>query len=128
MAKKEFSYRGKTLEELKSLSISDLSLLFKSRIRRLIKRGFTEEEKTLIESVENSKGKPVKTHCRDMIILPNMVGKNIMVHSGKGFVSIIIQPEMIGHRLGEFSLTRKRVTHSAAGVGATRSSTAATKR
>ncbi len=127
MAKKEFAYRGKTLEELKSMSINDLALLFKSRIRRLIKRGFTEEEKTFLSSLENSKGKPVKTHCRDMVILPTMVGKNIMIHSGKSFVSVIIQPEMIGHRLGEFSLTRKRVTHSSAGVGATRSSTA-TKR
>ena len=128
MAKKEFIYRGKTLEELKSMSISDLALLFKSRIRRLIKRGFTEEEKSFLAQLEKSKGKPVKTHCRDMIILPNMVGKNIMIHSGKGFISVIIQAEMIGHRLGEYALTRKRVTHSSAGVGATRSSTATSRK
>ena len=127
MAKKEFTYRGKTLEELKAMSISDLSLLFKSRIRRLIKRGFTDEEKRFLDALEKTKGKPVKTHCRDMIILPDMVGKNIMIHSGKAFVSVIIQPEMIGHRLGEYSLTRKRVAHTSPGVGATRSSTA-TKR
>ena len=128
MAKKEFAYRGKTLEELKSMSINDLAPLFKSNIRRLLKRGFTDEEKRFLEKLDKKTNKPVKTHCRDMVILPTMVGRNIMIHTGKDFLNILIQPEMIGHRLGEFALTRKRVTHSSAGVGATRSSTAATKR
>jgi small subunit ribosomal protein S19 len=57
-----------------------------------------------------------------MLILPFMVGKNVMVHDGKTFQPVFITEEMIGHRLGEFALTRRRVTHSAPGIGATRSS------
>ena len=57
-----------------------------------------------------------------MIILPEMVGVTIKIHMGKSFVAIRIEPEMIGHVLGEFALTRKIVSHSAPGIGATRSS------
>ncbi|HHH78058.1 MAG TPA: 30S ribosomal protein S19, partial [Thermoplasmatales archaeon] len=58
----------------------------------------------------------------DIIVLPQMVGRRIMVHNGKDFVSVTIQPEMIGHYLGEFAVTRKEVKHAGPGVGATRSS------
>lgn len=121
MAKKEFHYRGKTLDELQQLSLNELSELFTSYARRKMKRGLTETEKTLLKNIRTS-SKPVKTHCRTMIILPEMVNKTIKVYNGKAFEDIMIQPEMIGHRLGEFSLTRKRVAHSSPGVGATRSS------
>lgn len=128
MAKKEFVYRGKKLEELQAMGLKDLAELFPAGARRVIKRGFTDEEKRFIAKLDKGGSRPVKTHCRDMIILPNMVGKTIMVHSGKEFVSLIIQPEMISHRLGEYVLTRKRVGHSSPGVGATRSSSAASVR
>lgn len=121
MAKKEFTFRGKGLQELQSLSIEELAILLPSRQRRKIKRGFTEAEKTLLKRLVKSK-KDVETHCRDMIILPSMVGKTIKVYNGKEFVPVGIMPEMIGHYLGEFSFTRKRVSHSAPGIGATRSS------
>ncbi len=121
MAKKDFTFRGKSLQEMQSLSIEELSLLLPSRQRRKIKRGFTEAEKTFLKRLDKSK-KDVETHCRDMIILPNMVGRIIRVYNGKEFVPIGIMPEMIGHYLGEFSFTRKRVAHSAPGIGATRSS------
>ncbi len=120
MAKKEFQYRGKTLEELKKLSLEELAELLPARERRSIKRGLTHEEKKLLEKLE--KKDKVKTHAREMIILPSMVGKTIMVHNGKSFVDVQIQPEMIGMRLGQLALTRKRVQHSGPGVGATRSS------
>lgn len=120
MAKKEFQYRGKTLEELKKLSLEELAELLPARERRSIKRGLTHEEKKLLEKLE--KKDKVKTHAREMIILPSMVGKTIMVHNGKSFVDVHIQPEMIGMRLGQLALTRKRVQHSGPGVGATRSS------
>ncbi|MBW2996906.1 30S ribosomal protein S19 [Candidatus Woesearchaeota archaeon] len=121
MAKKEFFYRGKNLEELQEMGLKELAALLPAAARRKIQRGFTEQEKVLLKNLKTS-GKPVKTHCRSMIILPEMVNKTIKVYNGKTFEDIIVQPEMIGHYLGEFSLTRKRVAHSAPGVGATRSS------
>ena len=121
MAKKEFTYKGKTLDELKKLSMNELAQLFTSRQRRKIKRGFTEQEQILLKKVRASQ-KNIETHCRDMIILPEMVGFTIKVHGGKEFIPLIIEPEMIGHCLGEFVLTRRRVQHSAPGIGATRSS------
>lgn len=120
MAKKEFTYRGKTLEELKSLSIKDFMNLLPSRQRRSLKRGITDQHKKVLEKMK--KGKNIKTQCRDIIILPEMVGKLIKIHNGKEFVTISIHAQMIGHYLGEFTLTRKGVSHSAPGVGATRSS------
>lgn len=128
MAKKEFRFQGKSLDELKAMSISDLSPMFKSDIRRKIKRGFTDEEKRFLENLRKAGDKPVKTHCRDMIILPDMVGKTIRIYTGKDFATVLIQSEMIGHRLGEYALSRKRVTHSSPGVGSTRSSGAVSQK
>ena len=68
------------------------------------------------------KGKNIKTHLRELVIVPTMVGLTVYVHNGKTFEQIRIIPEMIGHRLGEFSLTRRTVKHGSAGIGATRSS------
>lgn len=121
MVKKEFSYRGKTLEDLQEMGLKELAALFPAAARRKIKRGFTEQEKILLNNLRTSK-KPVKTHCRTLLILPEMVDKTIKVYNGKLFEDVIVRPEMIGHYLGEFSLTRKRVAHSSPGVGATRSS------
>ncbi len=122
MARKEFLFRGKKIDDLKSLSLNEFAELLKSRERRKIKRGFTEEEKKLLKDLERKN--EVKTHCRDMVILPLMVGKTINVYNGKEFVAVRVTAEMLGHRLGEFALTRKRVQHHAPGVGATRSSQA----
>ena len=123
---KEFKYRGKSLEELKSMDIKEFAKLLPARQRRSILRGFTEEQKKLLKKVELAlKGKynkPIRTHERDMIILPKFVGLKFAVHNGKEFITFEVKPEMIGHRLGEFSPTRKRVQHSAPGFGATRSS------
>ena len=120
MAKKEFTYRGKTLEELNNMSINDFAELVPARKRRSLKRETIDSHKTFMNKV--MKGNNIKTKCRDVIIIPQMVGKNIRVHNGKEFIPVLIQPEMIGHYLGEFVLTRRRVTHHAPGVGATRSS------
>ena len=120
MVKKEFTYRGKTLEELKKLSLNELSGIMPARQRRTLKRGLTEQQKILIKNIRKNGG--AKTHCRDMIILPEMVGKTIKVYSGKEFMPVMVVEEMIGHCLGEFILTRKRVAHSAPGIGATKSS------
>ncbi len=119
-----FTYRGYTLEELQKMSLEEFAKIVKARIRRKLFRGFTEAEKKLLQRIRKYRGKNkfIKTHCRDMVILPEMVGLTIGVHNGKEFVPVKITPEMIGHRLGEFALTRKQVKHSAPGIGATRSS------
>lgn len=126
MAKKEFSYRGKTLEELQKMDLKEFASLLTSRERRKVSRGFRDAEKKLLEKIDKFKAgatkKPVKTHCRAMVVLPIMVGMKIQIHNGKAFVPIDIMPEMIGHRLGEFAMTRVKVAHSAPGIGATKSS------
>ena len=120
MAKKEFTYRGKTLEELQAMDLRDFIKLLPARERRSLKRGFTDQEKILMNEIK--KKDAVKTHCRDLVITPEIVGRKVRVHSGKEFVMVAIEPEMIGFRLGDFVLTRKNVAHSSPGVGATRSS------
>ena len=118
---KVFTYRGKTVEELKKMSLQDFIKLIPSRERRKLAKGLSEKEKKFLERLGNAQ-KPLRTHLRDMVIVPEMLDKQVMLHSGKEWVLVMIKPEMLGHRLGEFVLTRKRVMHSAPGVGATRAS------
>ena len=119
--KGEFTYRGKTISELQKLSIEEFSELLPSRQRRTISRGFPDAWKNILQQFRSGKDS-VRTHYRDMIIFPEMVGKSIEVYNGKQFVKVEVQPEMVGHRFGEFALTRNKVSHGNAGVGATRSS------
>ncbi len=118
--KEEFLYRGRKMADLAKLSIEELAGLFPARQRRSIKRGVAKENKNLLTNLKNKDS--VRTHIRNMIILPDMVGKNIEIYNGKSFEKVEIMPEMIGHVFGEFAMTRGRVQHGAAGVGATRSS------
>lgn len=124
---KEFTYKGKTINEIKKMELNQFLELVPSRLRRSIKSGFTEEQKKLLKkidlAVEGKYKKPIKTHCRDMVILPKMVGLTIEVHMGNAFLPLKITEEMLGHYLGEFAITRKKVQHSAPGIGATKSST-----
>ncbi len=114
MALKEFKFHGKTLEELQAMSITEFSELLPSRQRRSFKRGLSEEKKKLVVKVEKKNN--VKTHLRDMIILPSMVGKTIQIHTGKTFLPVIIVEDMIGKYFGEFALSRKRASHTSMGV------------
>ncbi len=127
---KEFAYRGYTIDELQGMSMDDFINLLPSRQRRTLNRGLTPPQRILLEkmrkmpkeiSAEENK-MIVKTHIRDMVILPEMVGLSILVHNGKDFVSVDIEPEMIGHYLGEFAITNKPVRHGIPGIGASRSS------
>jgi len=118
---KVFLFRGKKAEDLKKMSLTEFAELLTSRERRSLKRGFTPAQKKLLEALKKEK-RDYKTHCRDMIIIPDMLGKSIRVHNGKEFVMLKISEEMLGHRLGEFAVTRKKVAHSSPGIGATRSS------
>ena len=126
MALKEFTYRGHTVEELKLMSLEDLMNIFPSRQKRSLLRGLSEEKKKLLEDIRKSKESnstdPIKTHIRDMIILPVMIDLTIHVYNGKEFVPVLIQPELIGHNLGEYSPTNKRVQHGTPGIGSSRSS------
>jgi len=130
LARKIFKFRGYTLEELQEMSLDEVIELLPSRQRRSLKRGFLpEQEKVLkriekVKNIENKSGKPIviKTHVRDMIVLPNMVGLTFGIYNGQDFVEVTIQPEMIGCYFGEFSQTRGRVQHGDPGMGATRSS------
>jgi small subunit ribosomal protein S19 len=123
---KEYKYRGVAVEELYGMSLEKLFELLPSRARRSLTRGITDNKRKLLEETKLAKaGKlknPIKTHLRDVIILPNMSGLTIHVYTGKEFKPIEIKPEMVGHYLGEFALTNKRVIHGAPGVGASRSS------
>ncbi len=114
MALKEFKFNSKTLDELKQLSLSELAEIFPARQRRTIKRGFSDTHKKLIEKI--NKKNNVKTHLRDMIVLPSMVGKTVQIHTGKGFQAILLKEEMIGHYFGEYALTRRKATHTSVGV------------
>lgn len=129
MAKKELKYRGKTEDELKNMSLKEFTILLPSRQRRSLTRGLTEGQKSLyarIKKVKDGKSKkPIKTHCRNAVIIPEMLGMIINVHRGQEFVPVEITIEKLGHYLAEFRLTRTRVQHSAPGVGATKSSAAA---
>ncbi len=128
---REFTYRGYTLEQLQQMSMDQFIQLLPSRMRRSLERGLTHAQLRLLEKVRKYRAmmergekpeKPLKTHARDMVILPEMVGLTIHVYNGKEFIPVEIKPEMIGHRLGEFAITNKPVKHGRAGVGATRSS------
>ena len=123
LKKKEFRYRGKSLEELKQLDIREFSKLLKSNERRTALRQTEELQKFVLRCKEKiGKDKQIKTHSRYLVIVPHMVGLTIMVYNGKTFVPVQVIGEMLGHRLGEFSVTRTKVKHGAAGVGATRGS------
>ena len=121
--KKEYSCQGYSIEDLQKLSIEEILPLLPSRSRRTLKRGLTQRQDKLLNDIEKAqRGDTIKTHCRNMIILPKFVGHTINIHNGKEFQRITIEPQMIGHYLGEFALTRQKVKHTGPGVGATRSS------
>lgn len=126
---REFTYRGYTLEQLQSMSMDEFINILPSRQRRSLHRGLSFEQRTLLENIRKAKeamrkggNVTIKTHARDMVILPEMVGLKILVHNGKEFVPVEVKPEMIGHYLGEFAVTNKPVKHGTPGIGASRSS------
>lgn len=126
LRKKELTYRGKTIEELKKLDIREFASLLKSNEKRTVLKQYDDIHRFILSCNEKIQhGKPIKTHTRRLVIVPRMVGMKINVHNGKEFVLVDVTIEMLGHRLGEFSVTRSKVKHGAAGIGATRSSASA---
>lgn len=121
-------YRGKDVSYLKTLSVREAAALLPSRSRRTVLRHFELTEKFLKLCDEKiARKKKIRTHLRDLVVLPHFVGKTIGIYDGKAFQDVTITYEMIGHRLGEFALTRKKVNHSEAGIGATKGSRALKK-
>jgi len=119
--KKEFLFRGNTMEELLAMPFDELLELLPSRARRTYLRGLNYEQQLLFDNLKDAEG-TIRTHRRDIPIVPQFVGKTVAVYNGKEFKEFEIKPEMIGHFLGEFALTRKTPQHSGPGVGATKSS------
>jgi len=120
---KEFTYHGLSKEELANMPQEKLLKLFSARVRRSLTRGINDDKRKLMEEMKDKNNKnPIKTHLRDLIILPYMVGVTVHIFSGKEFVPVIITVQMVGHYLGEYVITNKRVNHGAPGVGASRSS------
>ncbi|PSQ07066.1 30S ribosomal protein S19 [Halobacteriales archaeon QS_6_71_20] len=123
----EFTYRGHTLDELQEMALDEVAELLPARARRTIDRGLGVQQTKLLEAAEDATEEetandPIRTHVRDMPILPSFVGLTFEVYDGSHFERVEIEPEMIGHYLGEFNQTRNAVEHGQAGIGATRSS------
>ena len=125
---RQFLYRGYTVEQLHQMSMDEFIRLLPTKARRKMLRGLPTEHRNLLEAIRMLKRKGstsvplLKTHNRDMVILPEMVGVTLGVHNGKEFVNVEIKPEMVGRLLGEFAPTSKKVMHGNPGIGASRSS------
>jgi|SRR3989344_1453271 len=134
MARKEFTFRGKSMEELVAMDLQQFSnIIGRTRLRRTIKRWtdmklLKKVEKAYQETKEGKQPKIIRTHRRDLPVIPKMVGLTLAVHNGKEFVKVQVIERMLGHYVGELVLTRKRLSHGKAGIGATKSSTAITAR
>ena len=129
MVKKEFTFKGKKLQELQAMSTEEFAEILNSRGRRSLKRRTNKNLEKSIEAAkklvaENKEQKPIRTHSRDAIVVPGMIGLTFAIYNGKEFIQVKIYPEMLGHYFGEFALTRKKLSHGKAGIGATKSSTA----
>jgi len=125
---KDKFYRGENIKDLKEIDTREFAKLVKARTRRSLLRNYDVVEAFVAKCERRTeKNRPIKTHDRAMVIVPKMIGKSIGVHNGKEFVRVIITEEMLGHRLGEFSPTRKIAKHTKVGVGATKSTVSQAK-
>ena len=127
---RKYSYRGVDLDQLLELSTDQFVELVHCRARRKFVRGIRGKPLFLLKRLrkskqglgENEKPKTVKTHLRNMVIVPEMIGSVVGVYNGKTFNQVEVRPEMTGHYLGEFSITYKPVRHGRPGIGSTNSS------
>jgi len=119
--KKEFTYKGLTIEELKKLDVREFAKYLKSRQRRTVLRQFQKVENFINRAREKQKrDKRIRTHQRDLVVVPQMIGMKISIYNGNTFVPVDVTGEMLGHKFGEFAPTRGRVKHGSVGVGATK--------
>ena len=121
--KKEFTYKGKTIDELKTLDVREFAKFLRARQRRTLLRNFQEIEEFINRSkIKLEKNKPIRTHQRSLIVVPEMIGWKVFIYNGNKFFPVEVTGEMLGHVFGEFAPTRARIKHSKAGVGATKGS------
>ena len=126
--KKQTTFRGKAMDELKSLEVREFAKFLTSSPKKFVLRHFNEIEDFITQARKKmSKNKPIKTHKRDLVVVPGMIGMRIQIHNGRAFTPAEITWEMLGHKFGEFSPTRGRIKHGKAGLGATKGSKAAKK-
>lgn len=99
--------------------------LFRARQRRKFSRGIKRKPIALLKKLRKAKretaygDKPeaIKTHLRNMVIVPEMIGSVVGVYNGKQYINVEVKPDMIGHYLAEFSITYKPIRHGRAGGG-----------
>jgi len=127
--KKEFTYKGKSIEELKKLDVREFAKYLRSRQRRTVLRQFQKVEDFINRAREKQKrDKRIRTHQRDLVVVPQMIGMKISIYNGHTFVPVDVTDEMLGHKFGEFAPTRGRVKHGSAGVGATKGTKSKSKK
>ena len=119
---KNFQYRGRTVDELRAMSMDEFISILPARMRRSLRRGLSSDQRIVLEKLRRDQGKPIRTHARDMIILPEMIGKSVFVHTGKEFKEIKVNEKMVGHYVGEYAISINLVRHGRPGIGASRSS------
>jgi len=119
---KNFQYRGRTVDELRAMSMDEFITILPARMRRSLRRGLSSDQRIVMEKLRRNQGKPIRTHARDMIIIPEMIGKSVFVHTGKEFKEIKVTEKMLGHYVGEFAISINLVRHGRPGIGASRSS------
>lgn len=119
---KNFQYRGRTVDELRAMSMDEFISILPARMRRSLRRGLSGDQRIVLEKLRRDQGKPIRTHARDMIILPEMIGKSVFVHTGKEFKEIKVNEKMVGHYVGEYAISINLVRHGRPGIGASRSS------
>mmetsp|Transcript_15603 Transcript_15603/g.13336 ORF Transcript_15603/g.13336 Transcript_15603/m.13336 type:complete len:147 (+) Transcript_15603:109-549(+) len=127
---KKFTYRGYGLEELVGMKNEQLIELFTTKQRRRFNRGMKHKFQRLVQKLRKAKKglqpgeKPpvVKTHMRDAVFLPEMVGNVVGIYTGKEFATVEVKFDMIGQYFGEFGLTYRPISHGRPGVGATKGS------
>jgi len=129
LRKKEFKYKGKTVEELQNLGVREFAKLVRARERRNLLRNFQKTEEFL-HRAEKKQGnkKQIRTHIRDIVVVPQMIGMKIQVYNGRQFTPIEITGDMLGHKFGEFAPTRAKIVHTKKGVGASKGSKSKSKK
>jgi len=113
---KDKFYRGENVVKLRDIDIREFAKLVKARTRRALLRNYdvVEEFVKKCEQCE-TRNKPIKTHDRSIVIVPKMIGLTIGIHNGKEFMKVLMTNEMLGHRLGEFAMTRRIAKHTSVG-------------
>jgi small subunit ribosomal protein S19 len=125
------SFYGLTFSQIKNKPLAELSEFLDSRARRCIKRGLVDKYAKVYSNLikKTDAGVPYRTHVRNLLIIPSIVGRSVSVHNGKNFIPLMISEEMLGRKIGEFVQTKSKVKHSGKkGIGATKGNSSVAKK